>query len=304
MLRQTIALFALVLLPTSCCSEVVSKKSDRSSPYKYEYYYDDATSSPCDAVVMINVGTFMSTDAYSDLANAIVIAGSQPNTSSSGTVAIVVDSNPKRIMKDDGTKYADAVNAIVGSIRSIIPNCSALPLYFIGGHSGGGKGAINALNLNILNFSVAGFVGLDPFEVSEPDQLNLRIPVPSLQWGFNETSCLVAKENAAEAAYNISNTNHRIFYRVNTKKPNTIITGPHCSFANHGCFGACQSAKGLPWIRTQVGISLNHFIMAIKSNNFDRNQFIINETDAVLLVNDDTVPQYSNMIAPNILTYH
>jgi hypothetical protein len=291
MLHQTIALFALVLLPALCCADIVSKKSDRSSPYKYEYYYDGDTTSSCETVIMINVGTFMSTDAYSKLANAIVIAGSQQNASSSGTIAIIVDSNPNRIMKDDGKKYADVVNAIAGSISTIIPKCTAPPLYFIGGHSGGGKGAINALNLNVLNFSVAGFVGLDPFEVSKEDRSNLRIDVPSLQWGFNETSCLVVKENAAEAAYNISNTNRRIFYRVNTKKPKTIITGPHCSFANHGCFGACQSAKGLPWIRTQVGITFNHFVMAIKSNNFDRDQFSINETGAVLLVNMDEVPQ-------------
>lgn len=291
MLHRTIAFFVLVLLPALCCADIVSKKSDRSSPYKYEYYYDGDTTSSCESVIMINVGTFMSTDAYSKLANAIVIEGSQQNASTSGTIAIIVDSNPNRIMKDDGQKYADVVNAIAGSISTIIPKCTSPPLYFIGGHSGGGKGAINALNMNVLNFAVAGFVGLDPFEVSAQDRSTLRIDVPSLQWGFNETSCLVVKENAAEAAYNISNTNRRIFYRVNTKKPMTIITGPHCSFANHGCFGACQRAKGLPWIRTQVGITFNHFVMAIKSNNFDRDQFSINETGVVLLVNNDEVPQ-------------
>jgi hypothetical protein len=240
---------------------------------------------------MINVGTFMSPGAYSKLAHAIVVAGSHQNKSSSGTIAIIVDSNPYRIMKDDGKKYADVVNAIADSISNILAKCVAPPLYFIGGHSGGGKGAMNALDMKLLKFPVAGFVGLDPYEVSEQDRINLRIDVPSLQWGFSETSCLVVKEKAAEAAYNISNTTQRVFYRVDTMKPKTIVTGPHCSFANHGCFGACQSAKGLPWIRTQVGISLNHFVTAIKSNNFDRNQFIINEADAVLFVNDDMVPQ-------------
>ena len=293
MLVRTVALLLLVLLPTLCCAEIVSKKSDRSSPYKYEYYFDDAISSSCDSVVMINVGTAMSTDAYSKLANAIVTADYQQDESTSGTIAIIVDSNPNRIVKDDGKKYAEVVNAIAGSLSSIIPKCTTPPLYFIGGHSGGGKGAINALNLKIIKFPVAGLVGLDPFEITASEQIqqNMRIDIPSLQWGFNETSCLVTKEKAAEAAYNISNKNHRIFYRVNTRKPLTIVTGPHCSFANQGCFGACQGTIGLPWIRTQVGITFNHFVMAIKSNNFEKNQFKINETDAVLLVNDDEVPK-------------
>ena len=288
MFDLTILVFALIVLSTTLCSaDIVSKKSARSSRFKYDYYYDDATSSSCDSVVMINVGTFMSTGDYSKLANAIVIAGSPPNVSASDTIAIIVDSNPNLIKKDDGKKFADVVNDIAGSISTLIPKCSKPPLYFVGGHSGGGKGAINAINLNILTFPVTGFVGLDPFEITRQDRLKLRIDMPSLYWGFNETSCLVTKENAAEAAYEISDPNRRIFYRVNTPKPRFIITGPHCSFANQGCFGACQSAKDLPWIRTQVGISFNHFVTAIKSNNFDRNQFLINETDAILFVNDN-----------------
>ncbi len=275
-----IAFLALVFLSISTCAEIVSTKSVRSSPYEYAPYYDDATL--CDSVVMINVGTNMRLGDYSKLANAIV---------TSGTIAIIVDSNPGRLQKDDGTKYADAVNAIAGSISSSIPNCiTKPPLYFIGGHSGGGKGAINAMNLNILTFPVAGFVGLDPFGLPEQDRLKLRIDIPSVHWGFSETSCLVTKENAGAAAYSISNPNQRIFYRVNTRKPLTIITGPHCSFTNVGCKPVCRSGwsgRELPWIRTQVGISIHHFIVAVKSNNFDRNQFVLNETGAILFVNQE-----------------
>ena len=300
MYDQTIALLfvlSLLLSTLCCCAEIVSKKSDRSSQYQYDYYYDDAPSASCDSVVMINVGTFMSTGAYSKLATSIVIAGSQQNISASGTIAIIVDSNPNCLtcmVKDDGPKFANVVNAIVGSIRTIIPKCATTttpPLYFVGGHSGGGKGAINAINMNILKFPVAGFVGLDPYEVSKDEQLKLSIKMPSLHWGFNETSCAVDKEKAAAAAYYISNPLHRIFYRVKTPKPKFIITGPHCSFANQGCVRACQGAKEVPWIRTQVGITFHHFVTAIKSNNFDRNRFIINETDAILLVNDQEVPK-------------
>lgn len=295
MLDLAIALFALILLSTTCCAEIVSKKSDRSSQYVYDYYYDDATFAPCDSVVMINVGTSMRTVDYSKLATSIVLAGTQQNISVSGTIAIIVDSNPNCLLscikKDDGQKYANVVNAIAGSISTIIPKCTKPPLYFVGGHSGGGKGAINAINMKILKFPAAGFVGLDPFAVSKEEQLKLRIDIPSLLWGFNETTCAVTKEKAAMAVYDISNRHQRIFYRVSTPKFFLPIFGPHCSFLDdQRCLPVCYKAKDLPWIRTQVGISFNYFVTAIKLNNFDRTQFIINETDAILFVNDQLVP--------------
>jgi hypothetical protein len=285
-----VALYTIVTLSTLAKAKIISKESGCSIylTYRYAYYYDDDDTPPsqCDSAVMINVGTFMSIKAYSKLARSIVdAAASSANTS---TIVFIVDSNYRKVVKDSGAGYAKVTNAIAANIAQILPQCTSPPLYFIGGHSAGGKGAINAMHENRLNFSVAGFVGLDPYKISNDDRSIFHINVPSLHWGFSKTSCLVTRDDAAMASYNISNPNYRIFYQVQTNhNPYNIIAGPHCSFTNNGCIRACLAAQDLPWIRTQVGVTFNRFVLAVKSNNFERSQFLINETEVVLIVNED-----------------
>jgi hypothetical protein len=271
------------VLSTPITGSIVSKKTDQFCQYVYEYYYD-ATATKCYAVVMINVGTGMSVGNYKSLATSIVAASSN----NASTVAIIVNSNPYGLRKDDGTKFAKAANAIVGNIRNILPvsEKSTKPLYFIGGHSGGGKGAMNAIQQNALNFSVAGFVGLDPYQISK--EYSLYIEMPALLWGFNKTTCLVNTNEAAKAAYNISNPDHRFFYQVQTSHKLDLL-GPHCSFTNNGCFGMCNGGKDFVWIRTQVADTFHHFAKAVGANSFDRSQFIIDQKEVILYANEDIV---------------
>jgi hypothetical protein len=275
-------MYVLVVLSTFVTASIVSIKSGRNSKYEYNYYYDDVTSPSfaCDTVVLINVGTAMSVDNYKLLSESIV--------NGSSTIAIIIDSNPRNLPKDDGLKYATITNAIVQNISNIIPTCKHTnrPLYFIGGHSGGGKGAMNAIQENRLTFPVAGMIGLDPFQISKTDLSVLHIDLPSLYWGFSTTSCLVSINEAAKAAYFISNPTRRIFYQVQTKGNDL-----HCSFADSGCsfFSMCSGGKAFAWIHAQVGITFHRFVLAVKFNSFVKNQFVIDRLDVDLYVNNDTV---------------
>jgi hypothetical protein len=286
---RSLAMFVLVVVPSLVIATIVSNKSGRDSIYKYEYYYDNTTSSllACDSVVIVNVGTGMSVDDYTSLSKSIVMGAMQSTTHSSGTIAIIIDSNPGDLKKDDGSKYANTANAIVNDIGEIIPPCAKTnsPLYFIGGHSGGGKGAINAIQMNLLKFPVAGLLGLDPFEISENDS----VLIPSMYWGFSTQSCRVVINKAAKAAYNNSNPKYRIFYQVQNKFA-FPLTGPHCSFTDNGCLWMCSGKLyGYEWVRTQVGITFQRFVSAVKSNNFAKSQFMINETNVVLFANEENV---------------
>jgi hypothetical protein len=278
---------------------VVSKKTELSCKYIYEWYYDDSTNT-CSSVVAINVGTGMSVSDYTELANLIVSA----NTVNTSTVAIVVDNNPGcpfnvGLQKDDGAKFARAVNAAVHDLKNNVAICTN-PLYFIGGHSGGGKGAMNAIGKGTLDFPIAGYVGLDPYQITQKDPI--PIEMPSLFWGFNKTTCAVNTNQAAKAGYNNGNSNHRLFYQVQTNHQGTgsrwldeKLLGPHCSFTNNGCFWMCNGTN-FPWIRNQVAVTYHRFANAVLSRNFDKSQFVINQQEVILYANKDVVPELEAQI--------
>jgi hypothetical protein len=265
-------------------------------------YYDDDSSSTtcCDAVVMLNVGTAMTVDAYSELAESIV----QQSSSSSATtsiVAIIIDTNPDNIQKQDREKYVDLANIIANNIMDLIPSscCKQQPKngYFLGGHSAGGEGAVRALssstntNSASLLFPVSGYIGLAPYQISEKD---MSITVPSLLWGFSKTSCGVDTKQAARAAYTVSNPSSRIFYDVQTSNWRPL-SGPHCSFADGGCtvlgVALCSGGDKYSWIHDAVGDTVNRFISAVISGgSFERDQFDIGRDDVKLFVNSQTVP--------------
>ena len=251
-------------------------------------YYDSSASHCCNAVVMLNVGTAMAVSAYSDIATSIV-------QQSPGVVAIIMDTNPgsfwrPTMKKQDGTKYVDVSNAIANNISSLVPNscCTQQPRdgYFIGGHSGGGEGAVHALASNDLEYSVAGFIGLDPFKIIKDEgRKKMNITVPSLTWGFSKTSCFVTREEAGLAAYNISPKSSRVFYNVETN--NDL----HCSFTDSGCKGLCSGQPEDNWIRKKaVGESVQKFTSAVTSSQtFSRHLFEIEQAEVDLYVNTDTV---------------
>lgn len=267
---------------------IVTKKTDKYCKYVYESYYDDSSTS-CVSVVAINIGTGMIVSAYEELAKSIVAT----NTS---TVAIIVDSNPRclfniGLQKDDGAKFARVVNAAMENVKNDVSICSN-PLYFIGGHSGGGKGAMNAVRQQNLNFSIAGFVGLDPYQITQTDPI--QIDMPSLFWGFNKTTCAVNINQAAEAGYQNSNSSHRLFYQVQSNHDCELMGGPHCSFANNGCFWMC-SGSDFPWIKSQVAVTFHRFVNAVLTQNFDKSQFVIDQNEVILYANQDMVPEQAKL---------
>lgn len=277
---------------------ILSKKTALSCQYCYEWYYDDSAAT-CNSVVAINVGTGMSVDDYTELAKLIVSA----NTANTSTVVIVVDNNlgcPFNIglTKDDGAKFARVVNAAVHNLQKSVAICTD-PLYFVGGHSGGGKGAMNAIQMGKLNFSIAGYVGLDPYQITQKDPI--PIEMPSLFWGFNKTTCAVNINQAAKAGYYNSNSQHRFFYQVQTNHGTGVnwfdetFLGPHCSFTNNGCIRLCNGTN-LPWIRSQVAITFHRFANAVLLQKFDKSQFVIDQQEVILYANKDLVPESETIL--------
>ena len=133
---------------------------------------------------MINVGTAMKATDYNDLGQPIALSSNKQLS----IIAIIMDDNPRFPIKQDGNKYANLANSIVKNLKQIVPICTnrkqAKINYIIGGHSGGGAGAISALTNNppLISFDVAGIVGLAPYQIDPKS--TAKINVPSLMWGF------------------------------------------------------------------------------------------------------------------------
>jgi hypothetical protein len=292
-MRSILIVLQIVVFFVAVDAAIVSKKTVLSCQYSYEWYYDDSAAT-CSSVVAINVGTSMSVNDYTKLAKLIVSA----NTVSTSTVVIIVDNNLGCIInvgvkKDDGAKFARVVNAAVQNLKNSVSICTN-PLYFVGGHSGGGKGAMNAIQMGKLNFSIAGYVGLDPYQITKEDPISIEMP--SLFWGFNKTTCAVNINQAAKAGYINSNSSHRFFYQVQTNHGigmpwfDERLLGPHCSFTNDGCKSLCNGTN-LPWIQSQVAVTFHRFAHAVLSQNFDKSQFVIDQREVILYANKDVIPE-------------
>ena len=299
----------LLLLECWWCSYVIVQAVDvTTDPMqtlpegRFQAHYSVASSSThnmCETVVFISVGTAMKVQDYEALGTSIVQeatnARSANNQQGSSMVAIIIDSNPWWIQKQDGKKYTKLVNAIASRISDLVPACQAQPpnRYLIGGHSGGGQGAVEALqSLHQFNFTPAGFVGLAPYQISS------SISIPSLNIGFSRMSCWVNPQQAALAAYTqTTDTNHRVFYQFQTNNTNTMKDGPHCSFADAGCFGPLEWCKGegnmSTWMHDFVGQAIHAFNTALNAVHqpFDRQHFqnVADQSpySISLFVNDD-----------------
>lgn len=256
------------------------------------YRFANTSAAPCQAVLLLNVGTSMAIGDYSDIAQSII-------ADSPSIVTIIMDSNPGNVQKQNGYKFIEMANKIAATITTIVPSCSPEPPggYFIGGHSGGGEGAVNAMIASAaadssdrkLGFPVVGYVGLAPYRISVND---MKISVPSLVWGFSRMSCAVSPKEAASAAYNISLPSSRLFYDVQTTNSNSIVGGPHCSFANQGCLGFCSGGEEYSWIHESVGRTIGLFTSCVLTDCiFEMHDFdILDRNDVLLYVNTDTIP--------------
>jgi len=255
----------------------IQTETGRMSEGRYRYFYDDTVSSyyACNNVVFIGVGTAMSVSGYDKIATEIAQA--------SGAVTIITDHRPNFPFKTSSNNYAKLINRIVKEIDTIIPICKAdtSKKIIIGGHSASGQAAVESIPK--LDFKPDGFIGLDPFR--RGGFKNLDITIPSLDWGFTETTCAVTVDLAAKSAYEVSDDTQRVLYRV--PNPEKKIT--HCIFTDNGC-PFCPANEAGDWVRKSVGETISVFIKAVASSYFTKSKFVISDQPQVeLYANEDIV---------------
>lgn len=196
-LRQFLA--SLSLLSAALCSGTVLAYTDYSmSNGGVRVHLPTTSSASCDVVVLA-VGTAMSTSSYDSLSGAIT---------SYGYATVIIDHNVGGLTKTDATAYA----ALVAEVKANMPTwaagkCGAINHYVLGGHSAGGQAAHYAVAAD--NNLADALFSIDPYNISSAANINL----PYMVWGFNVTTCFVTKADAAQAAYQKS-TGKRAFYRV------------------------------------------------------------------------------------------
>jgi len=153
--------------------------------YHYDNNHDDAAAaaasastggSSCQTLLLIGVGTAMSVMDYDHLGTTMV--------NGTNIVLVLLDANPGNIVKTNEIKFATLANALASTTNQAISVCgtsSSSPGYIIvGGHSASGQAALQALDQNLYHFTVGGFLGLDPYQVTTKN----AIAVPSIHFGF------------------------------------------------------------------------------------------------------------------------
>jgi len=276
-----------------------------------QYYYEngssgdsvvpsDDTTSRCQAVVILIVGTAMSVGDYVQLATTIVSKSGSSNGSS--YVVAIMDNNTKNIKKQSGTQSVNVANQVVENLSTYVPVCvNQQPLYYFGGHSAGGAGAIIAINSSTneqpaLNFPVAGYIGLSPTGFKASNILS----IPTLLWDFSLMTCAVCPKTAAQLAYNIVDIQDnvqvpRIFYQVQaTNTVNYMLGGDHCTYTDSGCAGMCGGTKtDRSDMHDAVAESIHNFWVAMTNGNYNKQQFILNnnniEQNTILYTGTDEI---------------
>jgi hypothetical protein len=249
------------------------------------YHYDSSISS-CSFVLILGVGTLMSVSDYDKLSEQISLG--KP------IVVVISDYNPGNFQKTSSTKYALLTNKIENQMADLIPICAeANTEIVIGGHSASGEASLVAWQLDLLEMEPIGYVGLDPYEISEKTVDKSKIlTLPAVFWGFTKTTCLVTKEKAAEAAYEITSPNSRVLYEIHNENGCGIT---HCVFTDHGCGVRpliCSTQDEFDWVYKYVAKSIHLFLDAVHSGtSFNRDYFELHGVpeDLTLYVNKDEV---------------
>ena len=244
------------------------------------YHYDEtrsSSSSSCNNILHLGVGTSMSVTDYDKLSKKIA--------SKNAMVVIVADHNVNRIVKTSPQKYAMLHNEVMHQLSQLLPsicghasgNVNTIRLLF-GGHSASGQAALQAWQQGLLDTrdrSVA-FLGLDPYVVSNKtiDQ-QVGLVIPSLSWGFTKTTCLVNKENAATAAYEMTKSS-RVLYTFDNSGKGSCGTMTHCVFTDRGCGSFVCSAKAtFEWVHDAVAEGIGIFVQCIRDSlPFDHCHFV------------------------------
>jgi hypothetical protein len=234
----------------------------------------------CDAI-LLGVGTAMSADNYDKLSTQLIAYG---------YVVAIIDHAPGELLKTNATQFANVASAVKDNLASWLAghnNCTGIAHWIMGGHSAGGQAAHDAV-VNNSHLADAMF-NIDPYDISGSG----LISVPTLNWGFSETTCFVDINKAAKAAYQKS-TGGRAFVRVAKK----YSWGPcgyspkyfHCSFCDGHC-PACTNCTTTPdSFFVDVARSVNKFINAAFYGQWSKSTLSFSSTTPITLFVDAEQP--------------
>lgn len=258
MLSRTLLLLCSIF---AVANGAVKSSTEKIKEGKFTYYHDEDISSNCDTVFLMGVGTAMATTDYSIMSEEI--SKGQP------VVTVITDHAPNFFVKLSSGGFAKLYNALTKDLGKLIPVCEGKsPKILVGAHSASGQASIEAMQKGKLDVTPDGYIGLDPFKISER---KMKIDVPLLAFGFEKTTCKVTVNQAAKPAYKIAGKDHRVFYRIKNKTQKI----QHCAFTNKGCSIICGAKPDGDWVRGVVAQSVHAFVKAIKSGNFSKGQFNI-----------------------------
>ena len=300
--------------------------------YRYStYFYSSDTAddgavknigSRCrSSAVILGVGTAQTVHDYDALAR-VLTTELEPLE----TLVVVIDPVPHDPIKLYPGPFANAVNHLVAQLQQkqqkpdissemrLCPDEDATIV--VGGHSASGAAAFSA----DFDFTVAGFLGLDPFpifghSVGDPPGAGAGVPtqhhrlsVPALYWGFSHSTCGVSVSRAAFAAYEQSPTGQRVFFQIqnddnnshnndNNEPPNDCHYS-HCAFTDAGCWIVCPlrcSEEATRNLRHDVALSVRLFLQALEKGRhkffarreFESGAFQLDPRQIVLLLDEE-----------------
>merc|ERR1712238_258195 len=157
----------------------------------------------------------------------------------------------------------------MGDLSAQLPVCQGKsPKIIIGGHRASGRAGLQAMMHK--GVKPDGFIGLDPFQVSEeavPGLAHRKIPatsirsdLPMLVWGFEKTTCATNINQAAKPAYELSGDTNRVFFRANNANNRNVR---HCEFADNGCPVICRNPNPNNNIKDIVAKSIQVFATSV-----------------------------------------
>ena len=213
-----------------------------------KYFYHSSRAN-CRRILLLGVGTSMTVEnGYNRIATATV----RRNPS---LIVMILDHHVHSIVKTSATRYAALSNQISLDFPLLLPDICGEEYttssssdddkhrqveFLIGGHSSSGEAAMLAALQEMFQFQPIGFVGLDPFEISNRTMgYNFNsfvgdhayLTMPALSFGFLATTCWVKVEKAALAQYQRSNHSSRVLYLIDNQRNGMT----HCVFTDSGC---------------------------------------------------------------------
>jgi len=299
----------------------------RYSSYFYSTYTADADDGAVtnigngcrSSAVILGVGTAQTVDDYDALARALTT-----ELEPLETLVVVIDPVPHDPIKLYPGPFAKAVNHLVAQLQQkqqkpeissemrLCPDQDATIV--VGGHSASGAAAFSA----DFDFTVTGFLGLDPFPifadgVDDPFGAAIhtrhhRLSVPALHWGFSHSTCGVGVSRAALAAYEQSPTGQRVFFQIqnddddsnnnNDNEPSDDCHYSHCAFTDAGCWIVCPlrcSEEATRNLRHDVALSVRLFLQALEKGEhkffarreFESGAFQLDPRQVVLLLDEE-----------------